>query len=215
MIFKNRVDAGRQLAKLLIPLKDEKPVVLGLPRGGVPVAFEVAKVLNAPLDVLIIRKLGVPWQPELAFGAIGEGGERYLNPDVLENIHITKEEIEEVESKEFVEIKKRQLHFHGNRKPIDISHKLVIIVDDGIATGATVQVACQVAKTRGAKEVVIATPVASSEAVIRLNLIADKCLVLDIPESFNAVGEWYEDFSQTTDDEVVRILQESRGLGGN
>lgn len=213
MIFKDRVDAGKQLTELLRPLKAKNPVVLGLPRGGVPVAYEVAKALKLPIDVIIVRKLGVPSQPELAFGAIGENHTKYVNQDIIAELGVSQQIQMTVEAHESEEIRKRASRFRQNRKPIDIQNRTVIIVDDGIATGATIFVACLVAKGRGAREIIAAAPVATRESLKKLSTIADKCLVLDTPENFFAVGQWYEDFSTTTDEEVVRIMQEAPKYG--
>lgn len=210
MIFKNRIEAGKQLAELLEPLVENDAVILGLPRGGVPVAYEVAKALKKPLDVIIVRKLGVPWQPELAFGAMGEENEIYLNDSIIQEVGISKEVQAEIEAREREEIKNRQMRFRGERKPLNIMDKCVIIVDDGIATGATIQVAIKVAKKRGAHEVIVAAPVAARESMRQVSSQVSKCLVLDIPDHFYAVGEWYEDFSTVTDEEVANILKMSR-----
>lgn len=210
MVFKDRIEAGRQLAVLLKPLVEQDAIILGLPRGGVPVAYEIAKQLHKPLDVIIVRKLGVPWQPELAFGAIGEENQIYLNQSIIKEIGIAKEVQVEIESRESEEIKKRQLRFRGDQKPLNIINKCVIIVDDGIATGATVQVAIQVVRQRGAREIFVAAPVAARESVRQLSSQVSKCLILYIPEHFYAVGEWYEDFTTVTDEEVADILRKSR-----
>lgn len=209
MIFKDRVDAGEQLARLLRPLKHKDPIVLGLPRGGVPVAHQVAQKLNLPMDVIIVRKLGVPSQPELAFGAVGEDGAIFLNEAIIRELAISKQVQAGVETRERQEISKRALRFRGSHKPIDIKNRTVIIVDDGIATGATVQVACRVARARGANEVIVAAPVAARDSIRNLESIADSCMVLDVPENFSAVGQWYEDFSTTTDEDVIKIMQDS------
>lgn len=209
MIFKDRVDAGEQLARLLRPLKQKDPIVLGLPRGGVPVAYQVAHKLNLPLDVIIVRKLGVPSQPELAFGAVGEDGAIFLNEHIIKELAISKDIQLRIESRERQEISKRAERFRRNQKPLDIKGRAVIIVDDGIATGATMQVACLVAKARGASEVIVAAPVAARDSVKKLQSVTDSCIVLSFPENFSAVGQWYEDFTTTTDDDVIRILQKS------
>lgn len=215
MIFKDRTDAGKQLAELIRAEIHEDFVVLGLPRGGVPVAYEVAQTLGKPFDVIIVRKLGVPWQPELAFGAIGEDDQTYLNQSIINELAITKGAQAEIIAREREEIKKRKIKFRSDRKPLDISGKRVIIVDDGIATGATVEAAYKVAKVRGAKEVIVAAPVAARESANHLATVADKCLFLDTPEHFYAVGQWYQDFSTITDEVVAQIMEESSGVYGS
>lgn len=210
MIFRNRIDAGQRLAGLLRPLKDKSVVVIGLPRGGVPVAYEVAKAFHAPLDVIIVRKLSVPWQPELALGAIGEGRQIVLNPEIVSELGISEEELELIETRELANIEQRALRFRKDGKPLDLKDRTVVIVDDGIATGATAQVACRIAKARGAAEVIIATPTAAREAVRKLSVVADRFFVLDTPDNFHSVGQWYLDFSATTEEDVVRILEESK-----
>ena len=214
-MFKDRLDGGRQLAQSLSSIGDSPIIVLGLPRGGVPVAQVVAEHLGAPLDLIIVRKLGVPWQPELAFGALGEDGQKFLNFTVINELALSKEVRSEVINREETEIKKRQSLFRGDRKPLDLHDQTVIIVDDGIATGATIHVACDVARARGAKKVIIAAPVAAKAAVRELAAHADSVEVLLQPEEFSSVGQWYEDFTPTLDEDVVRIVNENRKLHGN
>lgn len=206
MVFANRIEAGKLLAQSLLSIKEKDPIILGLPRGGVPVAYEVAHALNKPLDVIIVRKLGVPWQNELAFGAIGEGDQIFLNQHIIKTLEINQETQDHIISREREEIKNRQIRFRGDRKPIDIKGRCVVIVDDGIATGATVEVACKVAKARGASEIIVAAPVAAQRTVKKLANVSDKIIVLDSPENFESVGEWYEDFSPTLDEDVIQIL---------
>ncbi|MFJ3991093.1 phosphoribosyltransferase family protein [Streptomyces sp. NPDC090032] len=227
MRFTDRTDAGRRLAAAVQYLRDEKPVVLGLPRGGVPVAFEVARALDAPLDVIVVRKLGVPYQPELAFGAIGEGGVRVLNDDVVRHCGIDPEHIAAVERAERQELERRARRYRGGRPPaadeartvtgeartvvgedrtVTREARTVIVVDDGIATGATAAAACQVVRAQGAARVVLAVPVAPPDAVHRLRAVADDVVCLSVPPLFGSVGEWYGDFSQTTDEEVAACL---------
>ncbi|MFF1356606.1 phosphoribosyltransferase family protein [Streptomyces sp. NPDC058297] len=213
MRFTDRTDAGRRLAAAVQHLRDEEPVVLGLPRGGVPVAFEVARALGAPLDVIVVRKLGVPYQPELAFGAIGEGGVRVLNDDVVRHCGIEPEHIAAVERTERQELERRARRYRGGRPPaadeartVTGEARTVIVVDDGIATGATAAAACQVVRAQGAARVVLAVPVAPPDAVRRLRAVADDVVCLSVPPLFGSVGEWYGDFSQTTDEEVAACL---------
>jgi putative phosphoribosyl transferase len=205
--FLDRRDGGRRLAPLLEHLKSTTPVVLGLPRGGVPVADEVAKALDAPLDVIIVRKLGVPWQPELAMGAIGEDGVRVLNRDVVENLRLTANEIQEVEGRERDELERRVSTYRRGRPMTDLAGKTVIIVDDGIATGATAEAACIVARAHGAARVVVGVPVASTSAVRSLGAHADEVVGVEVSSDLGAIGLYYEDFSPTSDQEVEGILQ--------
>lgn len=215
MIFRDRIDAGQRLAGLLRPLKVKNVVVIGLPRGGVPVAFEVAKAFQAPLDVIIVRKISVPWQPELALGAIGEGRQIFLNAEIVSELGISEDELELIETRELANIETRAMRFRKDGKHLDLRDRTVIIVDDGIATGATAQVACRIAKARGATEVIMAAPTAAREAVKKLSAVADKCFVLDTPDNFHSVGQWYRDFSATTDEDVIRILEESKSKVGH
>ncbi|MET9022368.1 phosphoribosyltransferase [Actinopolymorpha sp. NPDC004070] len=210
MLFRNRKEAGRQLADRLIPHKAPDMVVLGLPRGGVPVAFEVARALDAPLDVLVVRKLGVPSQPELAMGAIGEGGVRFVDESLVRKSGVRPEELRAVEKREHAELTRRAQAFRGNRPQTRLAGRTVIVVDDGIATGSTAWVACQVARQLGAARTILAAPVASPRAVEYLSMAADEVVCLDTPESFYAIGEFYSDFRQTPDSEVVALLHEAQ-----
>ena len=182
-------------------------VVLGLPRGGVPVAFEVARVLGSPLDVIVVRKLGVPFQPELAMGAIGEEGVRVENEDVLRSSGLDRFDVDAVERHERVELERRARQYRGDRPRLDLNGRCAVIVDDGIATGSTARAACQVARAHGAARIVLAVPVASRLAVTELRDVCDEMLCVEVPEPFYAVGEWYRDFSQTTDEQVVELLR--------
>ena len=205
-MFANRVDAGRRLVAKLEHLRGRSAVVLGLPRGGVPVALEVARALKAPLDVIVVRKLGVPIQPELAMGAIGEGGVRVINDDVVRLAHVSLSELAEVESRERIELDRRVSRFRGHRPRQPLTGRTAIIIDDGIATGSTARAACQVARAQGATWIVLAVPVAPPDWVDRLSTGTDELVCLDTPRSFRSVGEFYVDFSPTTDDEVVECL---------
>lgn len=207
MRFRDRVDAGRRLAERLSYLRGEDVVVLGLPRGGVPVAFEVARALDAPLDVIVVRKLGVPFQPELAMGAIGEGGARIVNREVVSAARVSEAEFAVVEERERVELGQRARRFRGKRPRISLEGRTVVVVDDGIATGSTARAACQVARAQGATRVILAVPVAPPASVERLSGDADEVICLDTPEPFFGVGHFYSDFSQIKDTEVVDLLE--------
>jgi putative phosphoribosyl transferase len=206
MKFVDRVDAGRQLAERLHGYADQDVVVLGLPRGGVPVAFEVAAALGAPLDVIVVRKLGVPFQPELAMGAIGEEGALVMNEEVLRAAQITPDELARVEAKERRSLLSRVQWIRGDRPRVDLAGRTVIVVDDGIATGSTARAACQVARAQGAAKVVLAAPVAPVETSARFADDADELVVVVTPEPFYAVGQFYLDFSEVSDQDVMRVL---------
>lgn len=213
MLFADRVDAGEQLAEALRRMERENPVVLGLPRGGIPVAFQVARTLGAELDVIVVRKLGVPHHEEVAFGAIGEGGVRVLNEDVVGRLRSARQDLAAVERVEAAELARRAQVYRSGRPRVPLAGRTVILVDDGIATGATAEAACEVVRAQRPARVVAAVPVAPPEAVIRLRRSADEVVCLSVPRLFHAVGEWYRDFSQTSDEEVVTLLTEA-GYGG-
>jgi putative phosphoribosyl transferase len=210
MPFTDRADAGRRLAEQLAPLRDDAVVVLGLPRGGVPVAFEVAQALEAPLDVIVVRKLGVPSQPELAMGAIGENGIRIVNEPVRAEAHVDDDAFAAVEAHEREELERRASLLRRERERVPLAGRDVVIVDDGIATGSTARAACLVARAAGAAHVVLAAPVASPRAIEHLRDVADDIVTVETPEHFFAIGERYGDFSPTSDDDVVRLLVAAR-----
>ncbi|MFH9348902.1 phosphoribosyltransferase family protein [Kitasatospora sp. NPDC017646] len=212
--FTDRTDAGRQLAARLAHLAGRDTVVVALPRGGVPVAAEVATALGAPLDICVIRKLGVPYQPELAMGAIGEGGVRVLNEQVLRLARVGDDQLAEVERRERTELARRARRYRGDRPAADLRGRTVVVVDDGIATGSTAKAACRIVRARGAARVVLAVPVAPRDWTDRLAEVADELVCVDTPSPFFAIGEFYTDFSQTGDDEVLRLLAEARGEDG-
>ena len=214
MRFRNRSDAGRRLASRLQFLRTEDVVVLGLPRGGVPVAAEVARALGAPLDVILVRKLGVPAQPELGLGAIGESGVRVINPEVVRYAHVSEAQIAQVEQKERAELQRRAQRFRGDAPHEPLAGRTAVIVDDGIATGSTARAACQVARALGAAAVVLAVPVAPPSADEALRGAADEVICLEMPDRFLAIGEWYEDFAQTSDEEVVALLRAAQAGPG-
>ncbi|MFD4898500.1 phosphoribosyltransferase family protein [Streptomyces sp. NPDC058411] len=206
MLFTDRTDAGRQLAEALRHLERRDPVVLGLPRGGVPVAYEVARALGAPLDVIVVRKLGVPYRPELGFGAIGEGGARVISDEIVRHAGVREKDLEAVERAEEAELLRRAQTYREGRPRLPLEGRTVVVVDDGVATGATARAACQVVRAQGASRVVLAVPVASPDVAARLREDVDEVVCLSTPHLFSAVGEWYRDFSQTSDEEVVSLL---------
>jgi putative phosphoribosyl transferase len=209
VLFTDRTDAGRRLAEELRHLEGEKPVVLGLPRGGVPVAFQVARALGAPLDVIVVRKLGVPYHRELGFGAIGEGGVRVISDDIVRRSRAKREDLDSVEHAEEAELVRQARRFRSDRPRLPLEGRTVIVVDDGIATGSTAAAACEVVRAQGAARVVLAVPVAPPDAVAWLRTEVDEVVCLSTPYAFSAVGEWYQDFSQTSDEEVVSLLAQA------
>ncbi|WP_366452088.1 phosphoribosyltransferase family protein [Cellulomonas sp.] len=205
IVFTDRLDAGRQLATRLEHLRGQHAVVLGLPRGGVPVAFEVAQALDLPLDVIVVRKLGVPYQAELAMGAIGEGGARVLDARVLAATGVSAKDLAAIEGRERAELEERVARLRRGRDPVDLTGRIAVIVDDGIATGSTARVACEVARHLGAARVIVAVPVAPVEAARGLPG-ADEVVCVWAPTEFMAVGNHYRDFSPTSDGEVIVLL---------
>lgn len=209
MRFRDRADAGRRLAERLEYRQTEHPLVLGLPRGGVMVAFEVAKRLKTPLDVVVVRKLGVPNQPELGFGAIGEDGVRVINPWVVRDAAVTPTQLVAVEREEQEVLQRRAAAFRRARPRIPMSGRAVVLVDDGIATGSTARAACEVVRAGGAARVILATPVAPRETVVALSDVADEVVCLETPWPFHAIGLFYQDFTQVDDATVVALLAEA------
>ncbi|MFF5260919.1 phosphoribosyltransferase family protein [Actinomadura viridis] len=209
MMFLDRTDAGRRLGERLRRLRGEDVVVVGLPRGGVPVAFEVARAMGAPLDVIVVRKLGVPWQPELGMGAIGEGGAREINEEIVRLARVSPEELAAVEEREHAELERRARRFRGDRPRVPLRGRTVIVVDDGIATGSTARAACRVARAQGAARVVLAVPVAPPDWTARLGQDADELVCLETPELFASIGQFYGDFTQTSDEEVLALLRQA------
>ena len=213
MIFRNRQEAGRKLASRLAKYaKREDVIVLGVPRGGVPVAFEVATALNLPLDIFVLRKLGVPWHEELAFGAIGSGGGRVLNESVVEEFGISDVEIALVTRAEREELERRERLYRGSRPPLDVHGRTIILVDDGIATGSSIRAAIQALRQMKPTAIVVATPVAPQESCNRLQHEADELVCVEMPEPFYAIGEFYDDFSQVSDGEVNELLDSASRL---
>ncbi|MDM0017918.1 phosphoribosyltransferase [Variovorax saccharolyticus] len=206
MDFKNRSDAGRALAGALAAWRGQPNLlVLGLPRGGVPVASEVASALNAPLDVLVVRKLGHPGQEEFAMGAIASGGVRYLDESTLA-WPVPAAEVEAVVRREQAELARRERLYRGERPPLALEDRVLLLVDDGLATGATMRAAVMAVRAGRPQRIVVAVPVASREALQSVGLVADEVVCVFTPEHFRAVGQWYEDFGQTSDEEVCRLL---------
>jgi predicted phosphoribosyltransferase len=203
--FTDRTDAGRRLAERLRDELGPDAVVLGLPRGGVPVGYEVARSLGLPLDVVVVRKLGVPYQPELAMGAVGEDV-RVLNDRVLEVAGVSAAELAAVERRERAEVERRTRALRAGRTAVPIADREVVVVDDGIATGSTSRAACAVVRARGARRVVLAAPVAPADSASRLADAADAIVLLHTSDRFSAVGQFYADFGQTTDEEVTALL---------
>lgn len=211
MIFPNRQVAGRKLANRLSEYAARKDViVLGIPRGGVPVAYEIAAELDVPLDLFVVRKLGVPWHPELAFGAIASGGVRFLNREIIESVGLSETEMERVTTNEKRELERRERAYRGERTPLKLQHKTVILVDDGIATGASTQAAITALRQLGPARIVLAAPVAPASTCKRLRPEVDDLVCLHAPQAFYAIGEFYEDFSQVSDEEVTALLHASQ-----
>jgi len=210
--FDDRADAGRQLGVALDALRDAAPVVLGLPRGGVPVGYAVAQQLAAPLDVIVVRKLGVPWWPELAMGAIGEDGVRVVDAALMAREGVSEAELESVERRERTVLSSYIEHFCGGRDRVAVQGRVAVLVDDGMATGFTARAACQVVRGLGAARVIMAVPVAPAQTVEEFDA-ADSVVCLAAPSSFGAVGEYFRDFSATTDDQVIALLDSARLAG--
>jgi putative phosphoribosyl transferase len=208
MHFQNRNDAGQQLAKALIAYKNQpNTLVLALPRGGVPVAFEIAQALHLPLDLMLVRKLGIPGHEEVAMGAIANGDVQVLDEDIVRRLHIPYDAIERVIEAEHTELLRRNKTYRGGKAAPELVGKTVILVDDGMATGANMHAALLAARQQQAEKIVIATPVASDSAYALLHKMADELVCLDVPEPFYSVGGAYDDFSQTSDAEVKALLK--------
>src|ERR671934_2635910 len=212
MLFDNRAHAGRQLAQKLAFLKGEPNLlVLALPRGGVPVAAEVARALNAPLDIFVVRKLGVPGHPELAMGAIASGGVQVLSEDLISQLGIPRAAVEQVAVRERLELERRDRLYRGDRRLPTLRERTVILIDDGLATGATMEAAIAAVKQYQPARVVVASPVAAAETCRRLRPLVDDIVCAEMPEPFQAVGLWYERFDQTSDEEVIDLLRRATG----
>lgn len=216
MRFRNREEAGRMLAERLEYLRKERPLVLALPRGGVPVGYEIAMALDAPLEVLMVRKLGVPWRPELGMGAIAEGGGTYVNAEVLRYADLTDEDVRVVAEQEARELERR-VHLYRGRRPLpEVKGHTVILVDDGLATGGTARAAARAVRERGPRRLVLAVPVASADTADALRREeVHEVVALEEPLMLGAVGAWYEDFHQVDDEEVLALLMEAHNLGAS
>ena len=209
MLFQNRTDAGQQLAQALTKYKARHPVILALPRGGVPVAAEVAAMLEAPLDLVLVRKIGVPMQPELAMGAVTDGAQPAVvrNTDVIELCGVSERQFDAVCKKELAEIERRRSRYLGDRPRSDVTGQVAIIIDDGIATGATTLAAVRAVRNRKPKELVLAVPVAPLDTVKKLHTEVDAIVCLDTPQELGAIGYFYRDFHQVSDGEVIATLR--------
>jgi len=210
MVYLDRIDAGRKLAARLTAYADHSDVVvLGLPRGGVPVAFEVAQALHAPLDVFVVRKLGVPGHEELAMGAIATGDVRVLNDDVIRMLNVPERIIDVVTARERIELQRREHAYRGDRPPLSVRAHTVILVDDGLATGSTMRAALAALRRQGPKRLVVAVPIGAAETCAEFQREADDVVCASTPEPFYAVGVWYHDFSETSDAEVRELLEQA------
>jgi putative phosphoribosyl transferase len=209
VLFTDRADAGKRLARQLAWMRPDNVVVLGLPRGGVPVAFEVAEGLGAPLDVIVVRKLGLPVQPELAMGAVGEGGILIINHEVVRRSWVSPEDVAAAERRERQELERQAGRFRAGRARVGVGGRTAVLVDDGIATGSTARAACEVARGQGAARVIMTAPVGApgSASALRDSGSCDEVHLLRAPVSFSSVGEWYADFTPVSDAEVASLLE--------
>ena len=207
--FRDRRDAGRRLGEALAGLRAQNPVVVGLPRGGVIVAYEVARALGAPLDIALVRKLGAPRQPEFAIGAVGEDGDVLLDSQLADQCGLDEAGVDALVARERGELARRSRRFRGDEAPLPVTGRIVVLVDDGIATGATASAAALALRRRGAKRIVLAVPVGPHDVRERFADVADEIVCLESPVELVAVGQAYADFSQTSDDEVVALLRDA------
>lgn len=209
--FADRTDAGRQLGERLLPLAAQHPVVIGLPRGGVPVAREVALALDAPLDFLAVRKLGAPHNPEYGIGAVAEDGTRVIDPEAIAVLGIRNGTLDAIAERETAELRRRVSLYRGDRPPLEVAGRTVVVVDDGVATGVTDLAALRALRRRDPRRLVLAVPVCPPDTARRLREDADEVVCLQAPPRFLGVGQWYEDFSQVSDEEVLAVLEEPHG----
>lgn len=216
MRFQDRLDAGRQLAEQLGAFAGRADVrVLALPRGGVPVAFEIARKLRVPLDVWVVRKLGAPSIPELAVGAIAAGGIELISPDTVRRLHISQDAMDAILARERIELERRERAYRGERPPVDVAGKTIILVDDGLATGSTMRAAIASLRLRQPARIIVAVPVAARSVCTQLQQAKDQVVCLHAPLDLDAVGQWYEDFAQTTDAEVCDLLSRAAQFADN
>jgi putative phosphoribosyl transferase len=214
-LFRNRQDAGRQLADELAALHLEQPLVLGLPRGGVVVAYEIARALDAPLDVIVARKLGAPGQPELGIGAVAPEGVILLDRRTMRILGLTDADVEELAARERGEMRRRIQHYRGHESLPDLRGRTAILVDDGLATGVTALAAIRSVRTSEPDRVILAVGVCASETAEMIAEVVDEFVCLAVEDDFHAVGMWFEDFEQTTDSEVVALLEKARSHAGH
>ena len=208
--FEDREDAGRRLAERLTRYSDERPVVFALPRGGVPVGYEISRSLGAPLDVFVSRKLGAPGQPEFGIGAVAPGGVRVLNGNVVERLGIPDDYLEAITRKELAEVERRLRHFRGDRPEPEVRDRTVILVDDGLATGVTARAAVEALRRLGPRRLILAAPVCAAQTAGLIGPEVDELVCLETPSDLGAIGFWYRDFSQTSDEEVIELLERAR-----
>jgi len=211
MLFRDRTEAGKILADRLAAYANyPDAIVLALPRGGVPVAFEVAETLNLPLDIFVVRKLGLPGHEEFAMGAIASGGARVLNQDLIRQLSLSDEIIEHIVAREQRELERRERTYRGQRPMLDVRDRIIIIVDDGLATGSSMRAAIAALRQKRPAKLIVAVPVGARVTCSELEVLADEAICLETPENFSAVGLWYKDFSQITDEEVIDLLERNR-----
>ncbi|MFH0902906.1 MAG: phosphoribosyltransferase family protein [Pseudomonadota bacterium] len=209
-IFRNREDAGRKLAPLVEKYHDDRPIVVALPRGGVVVGEEIARAIEVPLEILVVRKIGAPLQPELGMGAVAEGNVRLFDSRVVDEVGASNEDIERIVAEENAEVARRVRRYRRGRPPRDLTARTVLLVDDGIATGGTARAAIRALRTLGAGRVIVAVPVAAAETIGHIAAEADEVVCLATPQSLWAIGYWYDDFGQVSDQEVVELLERAR-----
>jgi putative phosphoribosyl transferase len=212
--FEDRRDAGRRLAEKLFRFKDEQTVVFALPRGGVPVGYEISRALEAPLDVFISRKLGAPGQPEFGIGAVAVGGVRILNQDVVRRLGIPDDYIEQITAQEIAEVGRRLRYFRGERPEPEVGGRTAILVDDGLATGVTARAAVQALRMRKPRSLILAAPVCAAQSAALFKTVVDELVCLESPSDLGAIGFWYRNFEQTSDEEVVELLERARSERG-
>jgi putative phosphoribosyl transferase len=212
--FEDRRDAGRRLAGKLSHIKDERTMVFALPRGGVPVGYEISRALEAPLDVFISRKLGAPGQPEFGIGAVAAGGVRVLNQDVVRRLGIPEDYVQEITAQELAEVGRRLRYFRGERPEPEVGGRTAILVDDGLATGVTARAAVQALRLRKPRRLVLAAPVCAAQTAALFKTAVDELVCLESPSDLGAIGFWYRNFEQTSDEEVVELLERARSERG-